>query len=620
MKRVLLFCSFLLIPLFSVFSQKAPVVFGKVSQEDLMMKSYDRDTSAPAVILADYGWLDINTGDFTRIFRVKILKKAGYELANFEDRSMNKPLVRGITYNLEGDAIVKEKLKQESIFLKRLSNDTYITTVAMPGIKEGSIFDIEIKYPGLPYEWYFQSIVPVRHSELRIPYSPYVEFSKNYFGYFPLTSSENGRWVSVNVPSFKSEPAINSPENYMSKFEIEVRVISYPGFYKAYTTSWESVNNYLLFNTSFPAKNQVILCLPSIIDELKASGKTGDELLKAAFEAAKKIVYNGENSAYLSDESFCNHLKIGSGNAADVNFLLLQILKKLEVKAYPVVLSTRRNGILSQFNPSLNKLNYIIVAVKTDEGFTLLDATEKRMPYNLLPDRVINGNGRIVSDEYSQWIPLVSKGKETSSFQYDLTLNDDMTLSGTITKTYTDYAAWDFRDYYSSFNSKDEYARQAEKNLPGLTINDITVTDIEDIYKPVTVTMDVTIEGMATQVDNEIYIMPVMFDQVKESPFNAAERVYPINYSRLKDSKVNVKIKIPENMTSGLLPQPINAKIKNNLICFNYSVNSTNNIVEVKSQFNINALTITQDQYKEVRNVYNNMVSKHAEPIILKMK
>jgi hypothetical protein len=620
MKKFLLL--FIIMPLFMqpLLSQKPPVTFGKINPEDIKMTVYEKDTSAVAIVLADYGWFSSTDFTFTRIFRVKILKKAGYDYANFKDETMSKPTVRGITYSLDGEKVVKEKLPASSVFIKKTTSETYETSLAMPNIKVGSVFDIELSYDWLPYEWYFQRYIPVVYSELYIQDSPLIDFSKNFFGYVQLTATNNNQWIARDVPAFKSEPYINSAENYITKFEIEIKAITIPGNFKAFTSSWEVVNGLLLNNINFPAENQLALCIGSIVDELKNSGKQGDELIKAAFEAAKKMNFNGDNRLFISEEGLCSHYKSGSGSSADVNFILLQLLKKLGFNAYPVAISTRANGQLSQFNPSRYKLNYLLVALQKDNGFVLLDATEKYMPYGMLPDRCVNGNGRIISKDYSQWIPLTCPFKETSDYQYDLKLNEDMTLSGTIKMVLSGYAAYDFRDYYATFNSKDEFARAAEKSNPGLIINDITVEDIEDLYKPVTVTQNVTIEGMVTQVDNELYITPMLFEQVKENPFNAADRIYPISYSRLEENKVNVKISLPDNITTNLLPKSLTTKTRNNSIAFSYAVTAADKQIEARYSFNINSLTIIQDQYKDVRTLYNNLVSKHAEPIILKMQ
>src|SRR5688572_32323941 len=73
-------------------SQKAPLKFGDASIEDLKMTRFEKDTSAAAVVLTDYGvskieynqssgWFKVN---FDRITRIKILKKDGYSFADFE--------------------------------------------------------------------------------------------------------------------------------------------------------------------------------------------------------------------------------------------------------------------------------------------------------------------------------------------------------------------------------------------------------------------------------------------------------------------------------------------------------------------------------------------------------
>jgi hypothetical protein len=620
MKNLLL--SFVVFSIFLLpsFCQKAPITFGKITKEDVANNTYEPDTSAAAVVLVDYGWFDIENFIFTRTLRIKILKKSGYDVSDLRYLVDEKPAVKGMIYNMQGDQLVKEKLPSSSIFYKKLSSGLYEVTLAIPDLKVGTVFDLQYVFQGLPMEWDFQRIIPVKYSEIDIPQSPYLNFSKNFFGYIPMTVSTTDRWAAANVPAFKAEPFINSRDNYMSKMEIEIRSITIPGYFKTYTTSWEDVNSNLLTNSYFPAQGQPILCASSMVNDLKSSGKQGDELIKAAFEAVKKEAWNKEYTKYVSDEGLCNHFKIGSGSVADINFTLLQILNKLGFEVYPVVLSSRSNGMLSQFNPSRYKLDYVIVAVKTESGFTLLDATEKYMPDYLLPDRVINGNGRIISDKYSQWIPLVCKSKESANYKYEMTLNPDLTLSGKIIMTLSDYAAYDFRDDYSSYNSKDEYAREFEKSNPGLVINDINIENIDDLYKPVIVTLDATIEGLVTQVDKELYITPMLFEQIKESPFNAAERVYPISFSRLEETTVNVVVNLPDNVTPGVLPRPIASKMHNNAIAFTYNATAEGKQIKVDYAFNINSLTITQDQYKDVRNVYNNLVSKHAEPVILKMQ
>jgi len=116
-----------LIPLLvsQVQAEKAPIKFGKVSIEEMEMKSYLPDTTASAVILCDYGVTDMPFSKqdrqfaqtFKRTIRIKILKKEGLDWANFKislsKKRENLTNVKGMTYNLENGKIIKTKLKSD---------------------------------------------------------------------------------------------------------------------------------------------------------------------------------------------------------------------------------------------------------------------------------------------------------------------------------------------------------------------------------------------------------------------------------------------------------------------------------------------------------------------------
>ncbi len=72
-------------------AQKLAMKYGKIDPAYFEMKVYDKDTSAEALILGDYGESQIvydqNDGfvvEYSRHFRAKVFKKSGYDLANQE--------------------------------------------------------------------------------------------------------------------------------------------------------------------------------------------------------------------------------------------------------------------------------------------------------------------------------------------------------------------------------------------------------------------------------------------------------------------------------------------------------------------------------------------------------
>jgi hypothetical protein len=81
-------------------AQKAPMRYGKINKSDLEMKVYDKDSSASAVILCEFGYYYHTTNKFVRLLRIKILKKEGFRYANVLSKTYASTNVRGITYNL----------------------------------------------------------------------------------------------------------------------------------------------------------------------------------------------------------------------------------------------------------------------------------------------------------------------------------------------------------------------------------------------------------------------------------------------------------------------------------------------------------------------------------------
>ena len=111
-----------------------PVKFGKISADDLKIKSYSLDSSASAIIIADIGssqikgnmkgWFSI---EFTHFKRIHIMKKNGYDIADVEillyrDGNNEEELrtLKAHTYNLENGKIVETKVDaKSSVFYHR---------------------------------------------------------------------------------------------------------------------------------------------------------------------------------------------------------------------------------------------------------------------------------------------------------------------------------------------------------------------------------------------------------------------------------------------------------------------------------------------------------------------
>jgi hypothetical protein len=602
---------------FSASAQKAPIKFGDMSIEDLQMTVYPADTTAPAVILCDYGFFNSINFLFTRTLRVKILKKEGYSWANHIFPVNARSTIRGITSNLENGKIIQEKLKSESIFYEKVTEGYYRVRIAMPNVKVGSVIDIMFTYPGIPQSWKFQEVIPERYNEIEMK-SDVVRFNVSFFGFEPLYSATPTRWIAKDMPSFKAEPYMNSPENYITKLEFDILEIGKGANHMTFTSSWDEVFVLLTNSSDFGLAYSFSGQLNDLSRKIAEKAKTKVERLIMAYDTIKKEIKWDENESLVTSNSSLAYVrKMKLGNSADINLSLAQLLKNLEIEALPVVMSTRQNGMLSPLSPAISKLNYVIVMAKIDNKTFLLDATEPYMPYNLLPLRCLNYQGRTYSITQSEWVEIKPEGKDKKIVNYDLEIYNLNSLKGTMTILSSDYAAYDVRKEFHKYNSEGEFIDNFSENKPGLQINKAKFENIEKIGLPISETYEITIGNSVSQSGNNIYINPMLFDKIPENPFKNASRKYPVDFAYNLDKTVISVIKLPENYSVLTLPSRINMSLPGDAASFVFEVSQVGSVIKMLSRFRINKSLFLQNEYSNLREFYNQTIKKQSEPIIL---
>ena len=616
MKKLLFLLSLPVLLGTNLFSQKAPIRFGDIDMEDMIMTSYHLDTTASAVILCDYGYFRGTNFQFTRNFRVKILKKEGYYWANAVFPTNPNTQLKGVICNLVNGKIVKEKLKNESIFTERVTGQSYRLRIAMPNVKVGSIIDLEFTFFGMPREWAFQDKVPVRYSELNIEPSSRVKFKCTYYGIEHLAVSTPDRWIARNMPAFKDEPFMNSEENYLTKIHIDV--LEYVGYHQ-FATTWDNIFQDLLQLDNFGMALDMSGYLNDLAKSIKSTGATGVTEMKMAFDSIRQTMkWNEIESFFTSNATLGIVYRKKTGNSADINLMFYQLLKKLDIEVVPVVLSTRSHGILAPLSPSYIRINYVIVQATVEGNKYLLDPSENYMPYYLLPFRCLNYNGRTVVKEGSQAVELSTSRMNKKVTMYNLEMTEDHGLKGDLSMISTDYAALDLRKKYHSFNGMDEFLDDFKKEKVGLIINSSQIDNLDSIYKPVIENYKVEISSTVNSMGDELYILPMLYDQVTENPFKSEERQFPVDYGYRSENTVITTLKVPEGYTINSLPTKVVLRMPDNSATFLYDAVNNGSEVKITGKLIIHESMIATDQYLNFKEFYDQLVKKEAEPVILK--
>lgn len=598
---------------------KAPMKFGKISMEEMEMTTYEPDSSASAVVLCKYGYFNANELQFTSTRRVKILKKAGVDYSTFVFRGDKDVFVRAKVFNLENGKIIEEKVKNESIFKERVTEDYYRIRIALPNVKVGTVYDIEYAHSFLPIEFAFQEMIPIKHSELVLEESHLISFRKRSVGYETFKALPGNKFIATQMPAFKKEAYVNSIDNYITKFEFDILSIHVPGMYKSFTTSWEAVNKLLREHDYFGGLVDFGgTYWLDVKKRIEATCSTPYKKMEAAYDAVKKVKWNEYSSLLSTTTSLSTIYKDSEGNSAELNFMLLQLLRKLDIDALPVAMSTRSNGLLNPFYPSLEKLNYVIVRAEIDGKEYLLDATADLLPMGMLPKRCLNQQGRLITENSGRWVDLKTDKSDRQSIIYALDLKEDLSLEGNITYSRQDYDAYDFRRKYNNYASEEEYLQNLEEKYEGLRITNFELENLDSIKLPIKDKYDVKIKNMVQQVGDLAMIDPFLFEKIDENPFKLEKRNYPVDFAYNQEKTMISRFTIPENYTVTELPKPIRIKLPDNTASVLINYTALGNKINVTYKFKIAKPMFMPDEYDFLKQFYAVIIEKHAEPIIIK--
>lgn len=650
------------------FSQKAPVKFGDVTKEEIEMTTYDKDPTAEAVILADYGISMItyrqNVGftlDFERTTRIKVLKKEGLSWGDFtiplyKRQSEEEKLIsiKAVTYNLEGGKVVESKLKNDGIFKEVYDANWDHMKITCPNVKEGSVIEIAYKVNS-PFlvnfqDWQFQERIPTVISEYRAQIPEFFTYDKYLQGYIALEVSDEKRepnsirlvnfvrgggspteseqisyldskfrWVATNVPAFKPEPHMTAVHDYISRMNFELSYIKMPNQpVKPILGSWDDINKTMAESEYCGLQITGNGFLKKTVDQITAGLTTDAEKIGAIANYVKEnVAWNGNQRMYPS-ESLKKVLEAKKGNSADINLLLGSMLEKAGLTVRPVLISTREHGLVRTSSPVLGQFNYIICLVESGDKAWLLDATERLLPIGVLPERCLNGQGLAVSKQGMKWVSLETKLKSRSVTSGEFVLTESGDLSGKLKLDCSGYAALRNRKKYL-VDGESEYL----KSFIGSRQWDVKSTTFEntkEIQNNFIQQHEVTISESMTVAGDVIYIDPFIINGMKENPFKTAVREYPVDFGSPMENTFHLKLTLPEGYVIDELPSSKVLALPENAGRFIYNVAQTGNMITVTSMFHINKGLFTQLEYPDLREFYNQVVAKHTEQIVLKKK
>ncbi len=636
---------------------------GKVSVKELEEKVYPNDTTAPAAILFNkartffkydnkFGFSIVTENSF----RIKIYKKDGLKWANYQlpyrigyDKYNNDfaEFTDCVTYNIENGKVVKTKLNREGVFSTTINKYWKEESITMPNVKVGSVIEFKyilkseniVEFP----DFIFQYNIPVNSSEYDVDIpgffvykavvkrpSEIISESKVTRGSLEFTNEhtvnktesvsfeqQSNKHRAYLLPALKEEPFVDNIENYRISIQHELEKTQfYQEPVRDYSTSWAGVAKTIYLDKDFGKELKEKEYITQDVSKILENVNSKSERLDVIFKFVQNKMNWNHKKGYYTDKGVKQAYIDGTGNVAEINFILMAMLNYAGIPTSPVLLSTLDNGV--PMFPNRTVFNYVIAAVEIDGKRILLDATNKHTTPNILPLYTLNWSGRLIrQDGSSEEINLNPAFLSKKMLNMMVSVDGKGKLTGKYRVNSTDYEAFSFREKYAGIN-RQNYLEKVENEIPGIQISDYNIENDKDLSKPIIENFTFTADNQIEIIADKIYIDPLLFFTPTKNPFVLENREMPVYFGYPTQYKYNVNIAIPDGYVIETIPKPMNISTGENVGFFTFNISATTNSIQIVINKEVKSIIVAADFYETLKVFYKQMNDKLNEKIVLK--
>ena len=644
--------------------------FGKPTNEEMQMTTYEADPDADAVVLCrltDVEYIVQENGylvDYREKFRIKVLKPSGARYAKvvipyqmnmshgsnlgglrfsmfanqlstgsstefgFDGGSMTTEAMgdysdesvedlKATAFNLNGSKVVKSALKKGDVVKKQIDEQNYQLEFTVPDVKEGTVIEYEYTIHSelfwLLHDWFAQCEIPVVYAKLDMNIPSYLLFNVEEHGIQRLTCTCTNGVVRYKLIS---DPMAN-----------QVSAVS---------------NHYICIGRNLMAmpKDDYVYCTKDfwagVTAELKRYRLRGTMQMDYAktWEQIDQMVLDDEDlgkrlndHSPLRDELQAKKIAEIADRNERIAAVYQLVMSKVKWDGTYKIRPEKPSETLSKGVGSNADINLLLIQSLNDVGFNAAPVVLRTRDLGQLPTS----------------FPSLQK---LSSFVVGI-----VTEAGK--NVYIDASSKDGYLNVLSENLLVERARLVQKNNKSTWVNlqqvaksqkstiiDAVLTPdgvlkgkqtvryeglaamkyrqekgIDGFAPDITDSLEFTLQGQVT--DGTITICPFP-NPMKENPFKAEKRKMPVEFPSIATNRVVVNITLPEGYTLAGEPRNTTIVSSDKGLEGRYQTSVSGGKVMLSCQFSIKKLVHSEKSYDDLRQIFNLFSQYNTEPLTFK--
>ncbi|MCG8474340.1 MAG: DUF3858 domain-containing protein [Cytophagales bacterium] len=629
------------------FGQRKKFKFGEGIKEHVRQTSYEIDTASDAVILVDVGklYFSFNTSrsNFEYSFkvhrRIKVLKPSAFNVGDFSLTEVKKAnsyrYIRGVkacSYNWVDGKMEKTKLSKKEILKEKVTEGVKRLKFSMPKVKEGTVIDMTYEVLSsdilnIP-DWMFQGGYPILYSELEVSIPEFFKFMNISQGYQRLhqikdygnvhigSESYNTQktvWYAENVPALKGESYITTLNDYYSQIRFQLASTNFQGVHRDVMGTWDKIAHDYLRSEGFGRQIKKKGFYKDDLEAIMAKHEKPLDRAKEIYEFVRnRMTWNGKHRRTAFDP-LRKKFQEQKGTSAEINLMLLSMLKTAGLQAEPVILSTRSNGKVHPFYPLLDNYNHVVAQVIIEGKEYLLDATDDFVPFGVLPWKCLNYSGRKIVGDKALAYSITPKQKLSDYYMGQFKLDEEGGIAGTLMIQHGGYRGISERKEIEE-KTQEKYLEDYEEGAVDFEIVEQELKHVDELNKPLRHVVKLKKEG---EDEDRIYLVPSLFSD-SSNPFEQETRLYPVDFGAPISDNMNFSFELPEGFEVETIPKAVRLVLPDKGGSFRYQAQQIGNKVQVITRILITKPMYMPEEYEILRQLFSNINSKLDEAIVIK--
>jgi hypothetical protein len=537
--------------------------------------------------------------------------------------------LEGITHHKDGG---QTRLDTENIRTVDLNSRYKVIEFEMPETGRGDIIEykytLERRYIEELPDFYFGHRVPTRNVELYFKNSDFIRYNavpqNNNFEIryqehrvdtssvpFVFTYTRPNpvfvqTWKADDIPAVNASSFISSIDDIRAKIKFQISEFGLPR--QPLENSWEFVTAQILRNDNPYAA----------IEQLPGEKQRGREMAErsASLVIAQDSIFHQINSiaqfngqtAIFADGPLDNVMDGTPSNQAEINLVLLAMLRGAGIDAYPMYLSGRDFGRINMEFPSLFQFNSMLVMSEIEGEKYFMDASFPHSIPNLIPVKLYSERGMVLTDSTHFWQDI-APDKSTFSFdiRLDAALQSDGGLNGTLTAETFGYPSQQIRQKLSngedprSVTAETFFDVYSEVNFEQLRVEIDSLNRDRVVFEA-----EFSIDDYAVSFSEGIEFRPMVVGYLFNNPFEATERRVPITLDASEELSISYNIELPDGFSTDVSGETRSTSLAGASLFEEYLTDG--NSIEYSFDINITRKEFPVEAYSQLRRIYERWV------------